>query len=320
MGNSVVESRPAESRQAVVQRYVDILTDAGLKAVFGDQRNKDVLIDILNVILPPHRRVEDITYETTEIPGFTLFNKSVRFDLRCRGEDGRQFIVELQCYHQANFFRRCVLYASKAYDMGSQRGDGQVYDIPPVYFIGLLDKDLQDLQRYSPEDGIISEYTFREKTTMKVPDETIFTIFVELNRFTKTKEECETMLDKWCFALTHIGTLDKLPDELRTEAFERLFQACEIARFEPEVKLKYEKEMITERDYYNMLNTAKADGLAAGLAEGEAKGLAEGKAEGLAEGEVKEKFRIAKVLKEQGVAASIIATASGLSEAQIAEL
>ena len=43
------------------------------------------------------------------------------------------------------------------------------------------------------------------------------------------------------------GTLDRLPDELRTEAFERLFQACEIARFEPEVKLKYEKEMITER-------------------------------------------------------------------------
>ena len=82
------------------------------------------------------------------------------------------------------------------------------------------------------------------------------------------------------------------------------------------MKLEYEKEMITERDYYNMLNTAKADGLAAGLAEGRA----EGKAEGLAEGEVKEKFRIAKVLKEQGVAASIIATASGLSEAQIAEL
>ena len=45
------------------------------------------------------------------------------------------------------------------------------------------------------------------------------------------------------------------------------------------MKLKYEKEMITERDYYNMLNTAKADGLAAGLAEGEAKGLAEGRAE-----------------------------------------
>ena len=90
--------------------------------------------------------------------------------------------------------------------------------------------------------------------------------------------------------------------------------------------------MITERDYYNMLNTAKADGLAAGLAEGEAKGLAEGEAkgraegreeglvEGRAEGRNEEKIRIAKTLRGQGVAASIIAFATGLSEAQIAEL
>ena len=99
------------------------------------------------------------------------------------------------------------------------------------------------------------------------------------------------------------STLEKLPDGLRTEAFERLFQTCEIARFEPEVKLKYEKEMITERDYYNMLNTAKADGIAEGLAEAS-----------------KEKIRIAKALKGQGVAASIIAAATGLTESQIAEL
>ena len=84
MGNSVVEGRLADSRQAAVQRYVDILTDAGLKAVFGDQRNKDVLIDILNVILPPHRKVEDITYETTEIPGFTLFIHSVQQERQVR--------------------------------------------------------------------------------------------------------------------------------------------------------------------------------------------------------------------------------------------
>ena len=40
--------------------------------------------------------------------------------------------------------------------------------------------------------------------------------------------------------------------------------------------------MITERDYYNMLNTAKADGLAEGKAKGEAKGREEGREEGLA--------------------------------------
>ena len=90
--------------------------------------------------------------------------------------------------------------------------------------------------------------------------------------------------------------------------------------------------MITERDYYNMLNTAKADGLAAGLAEGEAKGLAaglaEGEAKGLAEGEAKgraegreeEKIRIAKELKKNGIADNIIAATTGIPECQIATL
>ena len=82
--------------------------------------------------------------------------------------------------------------------------------------------------------------------------------------------------------------------------------------------------MITERDYYNMLNTAKADGLAEGEAKGEAKGREEGRVEGLAEGEVKgrneEKIRIAKVLKEEGVDFLMIANATGLSKNEIAML
>ena len=56
---------------ATVQRYVDILTEAGFKAVFGVEKNKDVLIDLLNVLLPEHRRVHDLSYATTEIPGQT---------------------------------------------------------------------------------------------------------------------------------------------------------------------------------------------------------------------------------------------------------
>ena len=62
--------------------------------------------------------------------------------------------------------------------------------------------------------------------------------------------------------------------------------------------------MITERDYYNMLNTAKADG----LAEGETKGREEGLA------------MAAKELKKLGLPTDIIIKSTGLSEAQIAEL
>ena len=95
-------------------------------------------------------------------------------------------------------------------------------------------------------DRYVSEYTFREKVSREVVDETIFLTFVELHRFDKELHECGSLVDKWCYSLKHMGTLDRLPDELRVKAFERLFEACEIAKFTPEEKLKYEHDMITE--------------------------------------------------------------------------
>lgn len=43
-----------------MQRYVDILSEAGFKAVFGEERNKDVLVDLLNIILPAGRTIREI--------------------------------------------------------------------------------------------------------------------------------------------------------------------------------------------------------------------------------------------------------------------
>ena len=306
------------------QRYVDILTEAGFKAVFGVEKNKDVLIGLLNVVLPAHRRVTNLAYSTTEVPGFTMASKSVRLDLRCTGEDGSRFIVEMQCDRQQNFFRRCVEYAAKVYDSGSERGDSQEYYIPPVYFVGLLNTGVPKFDRSDSavwRDRYVSEYTFREKVSHEVVDETIFLIFVELDRFGKGLEECGSMADKWFYSLKHVGRMERLPEGLRVKVFERLFEACEIARFTPEEKLKYEHDMMTERDYTNILNTYRDEALAEGLAEGEVKGRLEGKAEGmaegLAEGEARGKMEVARAMKAKGIEIALISELTGLSEEKI---
>ena len=303
-----------------VQRYVDILSDAGFKAVFGDQKNKDVLMDLLNVVLPPHRRVKDIEYSTTELPGFTPEGKSVRLDLRCTGEDGTGFIVEMQNSRQRHFFKRCVEYAAKVYDSGSRRGGGYS-DIPPVYFIGIVSADMGfDRSGEEWRDRYISSYGFMEKESHEVAEETILINFVELDRFTKGLEESEGTVEKWCYALKHMWKLHDLPDGLRQTVFERLFEACEIARFSPDKRLRYEKEMITERDYRNILETAREDG----FAEGEAKGLAEGEAKGLADGEAKgraeEKVSIARAMLASGMDIPLISSLTGLPEEEVKRL
>ena len=76
---------------------------------------------------------------------------------------------------------------------------------------------------------------------------------MELNRFGKRLEECETLLDKWCFALKHIGTLDRLPDELRAEAFERLFNLRSGER-EPDVWSTFPGPLIVSRSENQSLN------------------------------------------------------------------
>ena len=139
---------------------------------------------------------------------------------------------------------------------------------------------------------------------------------MELNRFDKALDECRSMVDKWCYALRHVGQLDKLPDELRIRAFERLFEACEISKFTPEEKLKYEHDMMSERDYDNIIYTARTEGEAAGLA----KGLAEGEVKGRAEGRMEERMEMAKTMKVKGLEIQLISEMTGLSDEEIQRL
>ena len=253
------------------QIYVNPLSDAGFKALLCDPANKPVLIGMLNAFLPPDRTVEDLEYATTEIPGLTLAGKASRVDLRCTDTRGRSFIVEVQRSPQPNFFRRCVYYASRIYALGARRGDGQRYDILPVYLVALPDRGFGFRRDPSEWEGrYVSRYTFREKETGQVEDETISIIFVELDRFGKEEfGECAGAAEEWCWMLKNMWRLQ--PGAAEYPGFEGMLAAGEIAGFSKEKRAKYDADMITERDMYNILETARQEGREAGLAEGEAR-------------------------------------------------
>ena len=92
---------------------------------------------------------------------------------------------------------------------------------------------------------VISEENKRFRICFRIQSKSwmrLFFLTVELHRFRKELHECVSLVDKWCYSLKHVGSLDRLPEELRVRAFERLFEACEIAKFTPEEKLRYEHE------------------------------------------------------------------------------
>lgn len=249
--------------------YVDLLSNGGFKAVFGDVNNKDVVISIINVLLPSHRKVVDIEYLPTDQQGPVLdLNKEFQYDFMCRDASGAVFIVEMQRYHEEYWFKRCVSYASRAYDRQNRRGED--YDVPPVYLIGLMGTEIEHPEMDLWQNRFVSEYTFREKQSHDLLDETIVIIFAELARFQKTAEECQTEQERMLFLLKNIGSMKIQPECFESQTYGRIFEACRLAGFSEEKRIKYDSDMNDERRLKGQYAAYRKMGYEAGSAEGRA--------------------------------------------------
>ena len=339
-----------EKRQELAP-FVSLRSDVGFKAVFADKNNKDILIGVLNQILPPEARIEDIKeYSDREQQRDVTYGKKTVLDLVCVDKEDRTFVVEMQASEEDYFFERCVYYASGLYHL--ELSDGERYKgLRPVYVVSFLNYRLKhDDESLWDTDNFISYWQFTEKRTGMVADQTISIIFVEMALFTKTLEECVTEFDRMFYIFMNSGGFLKIPEWIEETGgiSRRLAEACEVAAFDKKKKLKYKIDKMNEWDilaqrefaerkgfeagYADGVAKGLADGTAKGLADGTAKGLAkglaqgkaEGKAEGLAkglaEGEIKGRMEVAKALLSSGMPIEQIELYTRLSQEQIASV
>ena len=339
-----------EKRQELAP-FVNLRSDVGFKAVFADRNNKDILIGVLNQILPPEARIEDIKeYSDREQRRDVPYGKKTVLDLVCVDRDDRTFVVEMQASEEDFFFERCVYYASGLYHL--ELSDGVRYKgLRPVYVVSFLNYRLRhDDESLWDTDHFISNWRFTEKRTGMVADQTISVIFVEMTLFTKTLEECVTEFDRLFYIFKNSEGFQRIPEWIEEAGgiSRRLAEACEVAAFDKEKKLKYEIDKMNERDILAQRVFAErkgfekgyadgeakgiADGMAKGMAEGMAKGMAEGKAEGKAEGMAEGKAEgkaegitegkteVAKAMLEIGMPIGQILQLTGLTEKQVKAL
>ena len=303
------------------------MTNSGFKAVFGDENNKDVVIGVLNMLLPDHHKVTDISYLRTELQGQIITNREFRYDFICRDTKGLTFIVEMQCYDEAYWFKRCVSYCCRSYDRltvkGAKKNDAENdntlipkgYDVPPLFFIGFMGAEVRHEDKQAWEGRFISEYTFMEKTTHELQDETIIIIFAELNRFNKSEKECVTAQDKLMYLFKNISKLENDKTWDRDRFWQRFFKACEIAAFDEEKRTQYEQDMYDERRLYGQLTASYNNG----LAEGREKGLTEGRKKGLVEGREAERLENAKKLVASGIDIDLVCSTLGIDKSILQE-
>ena len=280
------------------EKYINPFTDFGFKILFGEEANKELLIDFLNSLLYEEHKIIDLTFKKNEQLGSTELDRKAIFDLYCIDEKGQRFIVELQKAEQKFFKDRTVYYSTFPIQEQARKGDWN-YKLEPVYCIGILDFAFEEDNKYP------NKYFYRvglsDLETNKLFYNKLFYIYIEVPKFKKIENELSNNREKWIYFLKNLSKLDEIPEKLKNDMFIRAFKIAEISNFTEEQKFAYEESMKYYRDLKNVIDKSYDDG----------------KIEGEEIGIEKSKIEIAKKLKDKGFTLKDISEATGLTIEEI---
>ncbi|MEY4767767.1 MAG: hypothetical protein RL637_406 [Pseudomonadota bacterium] len=281
-------------------KYFNPYTDFGFKKLFGEEANKDLLMDFLNQLLPNYHQIADLSFKNPEkIPATPKQRKAI-YDIYCQTENGQRFIVEMQ-KAKFNFFKdRALFYSTFPIKDQAKKGIWN-FELVPVYFIAILNFHYDEAEEIRK---------FRRDVCLKDQDGDMFFDklhfrFLQMPLFTKKENELETHFDKWCYFLKHLQNFNAIPSILNEPIFQKGFEIAALSQLNARQYDAYLKSLLE----YNELDNVKGTAFQEGKIEGEKIGIEKGKME--------EKIEMAKSMLAEGLDIKMIAKITGLSETQI---
>ena len=256
-------------------RYLDPKIDLTFRRIFGE--HSDLLINFLNAVmpLPAGQLIVEIEYLPSELMPNNPRKKYSIVDVRCKDNEHRQFIIEMQMFWNSDFYTRIIFNAGKAYVKQLDAGDNY-HLLQPVYKLALVNENFSKSEIFYHHYQIIN----RLDTEEVIPG--LEFVLIELT----DKFYAETLTDRklmvlWLRFLKETNEkMLELPSEMQeNEYISKAADLCIRAAFTPEELLEYE----AAKEHIRIERAVREGTRRDALAEGEAIGLEKGKAEGLQE-------------------------------------
>ena len=147
-------------------RFFSPFEDIGFKKLFGQEDNKDILIDFLNDILQGEKHIEDLTFLDKEQLPECLKERRFIYDVNCVSDKGEQFIVEMQNIPQDTFLNRSLYYVARAVCNQACRGKEWNYELRPVYGIFFMNFKMDQL----PEKVLTDVGLYEGQSSQRIID------------------------------------------------------------------------------------------------------------------------------------------------------
>lgn len=125
-------------RQFIWERkYADPLNDVAFFKLFGDEKNKDILIHFINSVLK-RKHVKDVEYLPGNSDLYVRYMRQSIIDVLCTDEDGSKYIVQIRNSNRKEEFeeKKAICYASKTYGDEMEKG-GKYSDLKEVILIAI---------------------------------------------------------------------------------------------------------------------------------------------------------------------------------------
>lgn len=314
--------RAGKNGKKSLGKFVDPMSDWGFKMLFGTEKNKDILIGLLNALLPD-RQIMSIEYSKTENLGTTPKERKAIFDVSCTTNSGERIALEMQNSEQEFFEDRCLYYSTFLIQNQAKKGKWN-YRLTPVYMISIV--NFAFANEYDNPEGKrwiskrVYQYTITEEETGKPMTKNLTFISLEVAPFDKKTYQLDSHLDKWMYLLKNLAKLKERPAVFEDEIFTRLFEAAEIAGLTKDELEQYEHDIMNENDYRNALDFAKKKGMLEGHKKGMQQGVQQGIRQGMQQGMQRGIMQVARTMLSSGMDADSVAALTGLSKEQIKRL
>ena len=279
----------------LLTKFLDPKNDVAFRKIFGTKKNKDILIHFLNdmVVFREGKPIVDVTFLKTIQDPEAMAKKTSIVDILCEDQDKNTYVVEMQVAQHKGFEKRAQYYAAKAYT--SQMDRGGIYEnLKEVVFIAIANFTMFPKKKGYKSDHVIFD---RENQEHDLKDFS-FT-FLELEKFTKTKGQLKTMIEKWAYYFKHA---EETSEEDLHKIFEndeiilRAYEELDRFHWNEEELRAYEAVVKHEMDYQASLDFK------------------------FEQGRVAERAQIAQNMLKQGLSSQNVVAATGLSAQEVKKI
>ena len=206
------------------------------KITFGNESHPKFLRKALQALIDSDVPIREVKFIRNEVSGTTKESRGGLYDITCKDELGRIFIIEMQLLNFSSMIHRAKFYAFHAYNTMVRKGDYRFNDLKKIYTISILAG-----KTYST--GLYHQIGTLKNQQGELMDDQITHVVVELGKFKKTLEEVTTDLDKLLYTMKITDTAPQnaaLPDFMREGWLEETLAKLDRANLTPEQRAQWE--------------------------------------------------------------------------------